>query len=66
MKLLKSRRGWVMLRNANIGDDIPEPDKYPCYVYFTVKSWGYEIKQAIYLYAEDVEFMNFQIKKASE
>lgn len=63
MKLLKSRRAWVMFKNANMGDNFREPEKFPCYVYFVIQSWGMQEREALYLYEEDLKIMWVQIKK---
>lgn len=64
MKLLKSRKAFVMWMNANFGYPIPEPDKYPCFAYSIVTDWGMQESQPVYLYLYDVLNMKEQLEKA--
>jgi len=60
LKLLNDKKSFDSYCSDNYmgyeceSDDFPVPEKYPCYVYEVVKSWGYEESKPVYLYEEDL------------
>ncbi len=60
MKLLKSKRGWLLWNREEgfyINDPPPAPKEFPCYVYTIVTNWGMEESEPIYIYKADLERM---------
>ncbi|HEX4084341.1 MAG TPA: hypothetical protein VHY22_05485 [Chthoniobacteraceae bacterium] len=66
MNLLKSKRAWLRLLNKRCEkpDHQPFPEQYPCFVYFTVRSFGYEQESANFLYPNDLARMAHQLESA--
>lgn len=64
MILLKNKAAFNKWRKqpAQSNDLISEPLEFPCYVYLTVLSFGYEELQANYLYCYDLYNMTSIIK----
>lgn len=56
MTFIKNRRAWLRWRRTDTTsqDEVSEPKEFPCMVYLTTLSFGYEESRANYLYAEDV------------
>lgn len=61
MKYLKNKTTWKRwASNINRGQPqapIQPPEKYPCYAYLSVLSFGYEEEQSNYLYLTEVQEM---------
>lgn len=63
MTYLKSKRAWVRWKSKDTPADCEEPKNFPCFVYCTVLSYGYEEDKANYLYESDLRAMLDQIVK---
>lgn len=63
---LKSRRAWMRWSKSEReqGPRVSEPEKFPCFGFWTVADWGMEWSQENYLYAEDIHTMSIQFFNA--
>lgn len=62
MKFLKNEKAWKRFVNGNSSQEWKLPESYPCYVYLTVKHWGYEEDQTNFLYPDDVFKMAMHLR----
>lgn len=70
MKLLKNERAYIRFAAA-LNRSQPQchpvpPVEFPCFVYLTTASFGYEEENENYLYADDIARMQRQLAKASK
>ncbi len=65
MKLLVSHKSWQQWIKDEEGRfaavNHPAPEKYPCYGYMALESWGQETLRPIYLYQRDVDAMSLEL-----
>jgi hypothetical protein len=67
MIFLKNKTEWkrVMIERHELGSHAP-PEKFPCFLYWTVHSFAYEEENAMYLYQENIEEMGKQFNARSK
>lgn len=70
MKLLISPtawKQWIKEEEGRFADTVHSPpDKYPCYAYMELESWGQETLRPIYLYQHDVDAMAVELMALSQ
>ncbi|MFZ2327402.1 MAG: hypothetical protein WAW73_10825 [Rhodoferax sp.] len=70
MKLLTSQASWKQWIKAEEGRfadaQHPLPDRFPCYGYMELESWGQETLRPVYLYQHDVDAMAVELMAAAQ
>lgn len=70
MKLLTNQASWKQWIKAEEGRFAdarhPPPDRFPCFGYMELESWGQETLRPVYLYQHDVDAMSVELLAAAQ